>query len=249
MIDKVWLSNWVQAQHLESENIKSYYEAFNFHPARALVLKDFLRGEVAEHLAHFLINEAQYRTIFGIYSDTAERDPIVNVTEDTWLQTEEENRFYKFKQFIGLSDKFLLTTNTVTFLKFRAAYASAKFRALIEQISRLALGPVPTINMYSYGSGDYLRTHCDVGKNKRLAYVIYLTPNWTPGLGGALHLINPNADLTKVEAEFNSIVLFDVKAKTRHFVAPIEGSAAPRITISGWWHEPDLSQSAASRTS
>lgn len=240
MIDKAWLSTWVQPQHLESENLASYYEAFTSHPAHVIVLQNFLRGEVAEHLSHFLMNEAEYKTIFGVYSNTPDRDPVVNVTEENWLQTEDENRFYRFKQFVGLSDKFLLTPHTVNFLKFRTASISAEFRALIEEISGLALGPLPTVNIYSYGSGDYLRTHCDVGKNKRLAYVFYLTPNWSPGFGGALHLINPNAEVTKVEAEYNSIVLFDVKVKTKHFVAPINVGVdgIPRITISGWWHEP-----------
>jgi Rps23 Pro-64 3,4-dihydroxylase Tpa1-like proline 4-hydroxylase len=46
---------------------------------------------------------------------------------------------------------------------------------------------------------------------------------------------------TKIEAEYNSIIVFDVAAGTTHFVDLISPEAGDRarVTIGGWYHKPD----------
>ena len=65
MIDYAWLNDWIQPQHLQGAAIESYKRAFASHPARLLVLKDFLRDEVAEKLSRFLSQEARFKSVYG----------------------------------------------------------------------------------------------------------------------------------------------------------------------------------------
>lgn len=44
-----------------------------------------------------------------------------------------------------------------------------------------------------------------------------------------------------VEATYNSLVVFDTRAGTKHYVVPIADGVGERkrLTIGGWYHEPD----------
>ena len=90
-------------------------------------------------------------------------------------------------------------------------------------------------------SGDCLNPHNDDNRNRRLALVIYLSVDWESGFGGALNVIDSQGRRTKIEAEYNSMVVFDVAAGTTHLVAPISPKAgdSARLTIGGWYHKPD----------
>lgn len=43
-----------------------------------------------------------------------------------------------------------------------------------------------------------------------------------------------------VEAQYNSLVAFDTRAGTSHYVVPISDAARTRrrLTIGGWYHQP-----------
>jgi Rps23 Pro-64 3,4-dihydroxylase Tpa1-like proline 4-hydroxylase len=77
---------------------------------------------------------------------------------------------------------------------------------------------------------------------------MYLSPGWSPSFGGALHMADEAGGDTRVEATYNSIVVFDVQAENSHLVAPIEGAAGEtrRLTIGGWYPKPAGADSAAS---
>lgn len=239
MIDNTWLSAWVQPQHLDSEALQSYHKNFISHPARMIVLKDFLREEVAKKLSQFLTIEAEYKTKFGLYSEHESEATLSNVDEEEWERAVDAKRFYRFGEYTGVAKEFKLSPNMITFLKFRTAYYGTQFKELFEQITGLPLRDGPSMNGYAYRQGDYLRTHNDIDSDKRLTYVFYLNPQWKSCFGGALYMTGSSGEVAKIEAEYNSLILFDVRARAKHFVAPINPCAGEtaRTTLSGWWHE------------
>jgi Rps23 Pro-64 3,4-dihydroxylase Tpa1-like proline 4-hydroxylase len=87
-------------------------------------------------------------------------------------------------------------------------------------------------------AGDFLKPHNDDNRNRSLALVIYLSADWAPHFGGALNVVDGEGRTTKIEAEYNSMVVFDVAADTRHFVDPIPQDNFARVTIGGWYHKP-----------
>ena len=85
--------------------------------------------------------------------------------------------------------------------------------------------------------GDVLKPHDDNGRNRKLALVFYLTPGWESRFGGALVVVSSNGGTTRIEADYNSAVIFDVTAGSKHFIEPIlpEAKNKSRMTISGWY--------------
>jgi hypothetical protein len=90
-----------------------------------------------------------------------------------------------------------------------------------------------------YAPGDFLSTHTDIN-NGLVAFVLNLTKDWHPQLGGMLHLLSYD-DLTTVDRvitpRFNEMVLFDVRGDGRgHFVSPVAPHVKQkRLAISGWY--------------
>lgn len=235
MIDASHLRAWIQPQHLEEAAFRAHQEAFAGQPTRAIVLKDFLVDAVARRLAAFLSSEAQFKADFGLYSA-----PDRTVPEKEWLAADDSNRFFRFGHLVGSRPEFAMSPNALTYIRFRQAFQDGRFRTLFEQVTGLALGTSNDFGAHAMGIGDLLRVHNDDNRNRRVAVVIYLTPGWEPRFGGALHLVTHSGEMTRVDALFNSMIVFDVKAETDHYVGAIEPAADGRIryTIGGWYPNP-----------
>lgn len=76
--------------------------------------------------------------------------------------------------------------------------------------------------------------------DRRLALVLYLSPDWKPEYGGNLKILDPDGNESTVEAKYNSLVAFDTLAGTTHCVVPVAEAAGTRkrLTIGGWYHTP-----------
>ena len=240
MPDPTSLRAWVQSAHLQRRAMASCRQAFLAHPARVLVLKNFLLDAVAEQLSRFLSHEARFELAYGLYAKNVRDGNISGVSASAWLEAAASQRFYRFSDLAGVHDEFQRSSNLSVFRQFFSALRGEPFRRFYEAISGLELGPAPLINAYSYKSGDFLSHHSDDVKGKRLSFVFYLTPGWERRFGGLLHMIHPDGEVTEVAPDYNSLVLFDVAAKTGHFISPVEPCAgdSTRLTISGWFLTP-----------
>lgn len=240
MSDQLWLKDWVQSRNLQPDTIKDCRRAFISHPARVLVLKNFLLDSVAEKLSHFLSHEARFELAYGLYSKNAKDGNISGVSSTVWHEAEEEEKFYRFSDYAGVVDGFQCSSNQTIFQQFFSALRNNKFKLFFEEISALELGSSPLINAYSYKSGDFLSRHTDDVKNKRLSFVFYLSPHWERRFGGLLHLIDYNGKITEIDPDYNSLVIFDVAAKSKHFISSVEQCAGERarLSISGWFLAP-----------
>ncbi|WP_431265833.1 2OG-Fe(II) oxygenase [Roseateles chitinivorans] len=87
-----------------------------------------------------------------------------------------------------------------------------------------------------YSRGNFLTTHDDHvdREDRRIAYVINLTPRWRPDWGGMLHFTAEDGSvLDTYFPHFNSLSLFTVPQ--RHFVSYVPPFAmAERQAITGW---------------
>lgn len=234
--------SWVQPVHYHNGAIETYQRAFVSHPARLSVIRNFLVADGAEKISRFLESEAQYETLYGLYS-TMNNNPqgLANATEDDWSNAEESDRFYRLRKFVGISRELQLTPNLVAYMKFRNAFNHPEFRRFFTAVTGLSLDlNQATFHSFIMKPGDFLRDHDDNGANYRLAFVLYLNPRWESRFGGELHMVDPQGNVTRIEPEYNSLVLFEVDRRTKHFVTPIQACAGAegRATISGWMHKP-----------
>ena len=240
MSDHASLKHWIQDGHLEPAAIGRYRKAFASNPARALVVKHVLLEPVAEALSRFLSCEARFETVYGLYSERARDGNLGGVSPAAWFEAQENQRFYRFSDYAGVLDEFQSSSNQRMFQNFFSTLRSNECKLFFEAISGLKLGLPPLINAYCYRSGDFLSNHTDNVKGKRLSFVFYLSIGWRRRFGGVLNLIDSDGRVITVDPDYNSLVIFDVAARSRHFISPVEHCAGERarLTISGWFLTP-----------
>lgn len=155
VIETRWLSRWIQPRHFDAGALRGYQESFASHPARLVVLREFLQEEVAEKLRQFLTREAEFRTVYGLYSTNGEY-----VSEAEWLSATEEDRFFRFGKLAAVLPEFRLSPNVAMFLKFRQAIHEPAFRRFLEELAGIPLGSV-TFNVHRLRRADFLASHDD----------------------------------------------------------------------------------------
>src|SRR5712692_2657683 len=134
MIDRQRLAPWIQPQHLDDPALATYKDAFTSHPARLVVIKDFLVPQVAERLSRFLANEAEFQPEYGLYSIEGA------VKEADWLRAAEPDRFFQLGKLVGTPPQFQTSPNALTYLQFRMTFQRPAFKAFFETIADMPLG-------------------------------------------------------------------------------------------------------------
>jgi hypothetical protein len=234
MFDAAPLAAWIQPQHLPEDAVHGYREALEAHPARMVVIHDFLTQEAAEHLAAFLADEAVYTVEHGLYS--VEGD----VPAAAWEEAPDADRFFRFGKLTGQRPEAMLSDHMLTYLRWRTFVTEQPFHDLFQDIAGMPLGPSDDFGCHEFNVGDFLLAHDDANRDRRVALVLYLTPGWTQACGGALHMTASDGSLDVTQAEFNSIVIFDTLAGSSHRVGTIEPAAGDlaRRTFGGWFPNP-----------
>jgi hypothetical protein len=233
MVDAAKLGTWIKPQHLVEENLIRYRQAFVGHPAKLVVVEDFLLDDVAERISRFLAEEALFEKEHGLYSIEGP------VPEERWQSADEEDRLFRLSRLKGISPEKMMSPNAMTYLRLRQSLQQPEFQEFFEALTGLELGSSDDFGVHSMSVGDFLRAHSDDLRNRSIALVMYLSPGWQPSYGGALHMVDETGE-SRIEATYNSIVVFDVQAENTHLVAPIEAAAgnARRLTIGGWYPTP-----------
>ncbi len=233
MLDTEFLRSWIKPQHLTPEALRAYREQFSGE-ARLAVVEDFLVDDVATKLAAFLASEADFRAEFGLYSVEGAVD------EETWGSAEHGDRFFRYGRNVGVSAEHQFSPNALGYLQFRTTFQDDRFRAFFEEVSGLQLASSDDFGSHRMARGDYMGEHDDDNRNRRLAIVLYLTPEWRPEYGGALRVRDGKGDVRTVQAICNSAAIFDTQAGTRHSVEPVTDKVGDgaRATIGGWYHQP-----------
>jgi hypothetical protein len=231
MVDAEALAPWIQPQHLTDGAVADARGAMAAHPAKMVVLRDFLVEPVAHRLATFLADEATYTVEHGLYSVEGPADP------DAWGAAPEDDRFFRYGKLTGQRPEAMLSDNMLTYLQWRAVVTEPPFRGLFEGIAGMPLGPSDDFGCHEFNVGDFLLAHDDANKNRRIALVMYLTPEWREPHGGALHMTAADGTTDVTQADFNSIVIFDTLAGSSHRVGTIEPAAGDLAcrTFGGWF--------------
>ncbi len=186
MVDRQKLEAWIQPQHLEDTALEQYRKSFTSHPARLVVIKNFLQPQMAERLSRFLSSEAEFKAEYGLYSVEG------GVKEEDWLRAKDEDRFFKFGKLVGTPPQFQTSPNALAYLQFRTTFQRPELKA------------------------------------------------WKPEFGGQLKVTHLDGRTTVVEAEYNSVIAFNVLTHKAHVVEPVRqsnGVAPRRLTIGGWYHK------------
>ena len=99
----------------------------------------------------------------------------------------------------------------------------------------------PTLDSTLYTKGSYLDPHNDKAPQRRIAFVLGLTPTtWPADQGGHLEFLEQRDGRRRVvqrrQPGFNTLDLFDVHRQTAVHQIPLLTHAHERRAISGWFH-------------
>ncbi|XP_043288747.1 prolyl 3-hydroxylase OGFOD1 [Venturia canescens] len=95
-----------------------------------------------------------------------------------------------------------------------------------------------------YYDTDYLLCHDDNLGDRRIAFILYLSKDWSLEDGGTLDLFDtdengvPNKIVRSLVPEYNSLIFFEVHDDSYHQVSEVKSPEKSRWTINGWFHGP-----------
>lgn len=98
-----------------------------------------------------------------------------------------------------------------------------------------------------YYDTDYLLCHDDNLGDRRIAFILYLSKDWSAEDGGTLDLFStdengvPDKIVRSLVPEYNSLVFFEVHDDSYHQVSEVKSAEKSRWTINGWFHGPVVS--------
>jgi Rps23 Pro-64 3,4-dihydroxylase Tpa1-like proline 4-hydroxylase len=215
-----------------SAAIRDARSRFAAHPGHLLVLRSFLFDPFAQRLGWFLTEEAHFRPAYGLYSRPGE------ATKDEWLRSHDGDRLYRHEILYRFDPR--LSDSTIAYVRFRAALEDPRFLGYFAALTSIELASIH-IHVHSSRHGDFIRPHDDEMNGRRLAFVLYLSPEWSTELGGALQVVDASGAAVEVEAEFNTLVVFDLRDHQHHSISPIVAAAGSRrrVSIGGWLHGVD----------
>ncbi|KZC07106.1 PREDICTED: prolyl 3-hydroxylase OGFOD1 [Dufourea novaeangliae] len=114
----------------------------------------------------------------------------------------------------------------------------------MEQNTKIDLNKKISMSSSCYSDTDYLLCHDDNMGDRRIAFILYLSKNWTVEDGGALDLFDtdgnglPRNVVKSLVPEYNSLVFFEVVDNSYHQVAEVISPEKSRWSINGWFHGP-----------
>jgi len=97
-----------------------------------------------------------------------------------------------------------------------------------------------------YAYSNYLLCHDDNLSDRSIAFILYLSEDWSENDGGALQLFNcnerdePEKVVHSIVPAFGSFVFFEVTSQSYHQVQEIFSKSKVRLSINGWFHGDEL---------
>ncbi|XP_034536831.1 prolyl 3-hydroxylase OGFOD1 [Notolabrus celidotus] len=153
---------------------------------------------------------------------------------------EKSNDLYKFKQ----SDD--LRKRTEPHIAGLRTALFGPFRSWLGEVLGVELEPTVDISCAKYEHTDVLLCHDDELEGRRVAFILYLVPQWQSSDGGTLDLyttdsnLQPQSILKSLVPSLNTFILFEVSPVSFHQVSEVLSQDKCRLSLSGWFHGPCL---------
>ena len=239
------LGHYINEQHLHTHALQTLASTFHNNKTNILQIDDFLTAAIAQRCSRFLSLDASYDNFFGFFSKKKQ-----HVTDKTeWLKVPENERFFCYEMLNG-NVKNPLHINAITFLKLRHFLESGLFLQFAENITGRDLRDVTPVRIHRMKTGHFLKKHNDRVKNREIAFIIYLSPDWLPEYGGNLHIIDYGDSEHILNPVYNRLIMFDVNQHKHHFISEVRehgqtGQRHGRLSINGWFYGIELSNNNA----
>ncbi len=148
---------------------------------------------------------------------------------------EKESDLFQFQQTFDLK-----TTEHAALQEFYAFFSSKEFIQWIAALTKTKLKQSIDMSGFIYNATDYLLPHDDQLEERKIAYVLNLSSEFSKKDGGELEFFNtqkkhPSQSVKRIQPLFNTLVLFEVSPKSFHQVLEVT-TDKQRVSIGGWFH-------------
>ena len=220
------LNHWLQPQHLQSENLAQYRQAFLDHEAGVLQIDDFLKTDLLQKASQFLHHQGQYTPSRGLYKKQKG-----GVSTADWENATEKERFYIMEKLNTEIAYDPTNENFQTYQQLTKLFISEAFETYLTRLTG-----IPSLATWSYTphkmtSGHYMKRHSDRNGANRLSVLVYMSPGWQPDYGGALRVETKAGQEFVVENRFNRFVVIDLHRHHKHAVQLVTDLAGPNARI------------------
>lgn len=226
------IEKWIQPQHLKSDSIEMFREMFETETTAAMRIPNFLNEDVAQGLFDFCKNDANWVKSLSLRKQA-------KVSEEAWNNAPEKDRFFSMwnlnpDDIAKRGDGLKLFSGLMSDLRNDQSMA-----AWFASITGLPIKKGASVSAKAYGAHDFLGPHNDRTSDRRLAFIMYLSQDWQSTYGGGLYMRMDGQPESFLEYEFNSLILFDVNKKQKHWIDPIRSECGDRMrySIGGWFNE------------
>ncbi|MDO8556443.1 MAG: 2OG-Fe(II) oxygenase family protein [Nanoarchaeota archaeon] len=149
--------------------------------------------------------------------------------------TAKDSDLFKFRQ-----TKEIASSKNRVLQEFYHLLQSAEMLKYIEQLTTVKGLRSIDMSGFIYSDTDYLLCHDDRLEGRKVAYIYYLSEDFSKQDGGALQLFSsknkhPSKIAKKILPTFNALMVFPVTPVSFHQVQEIM-SKKERLTLAGWFH-------------
>ncbi|KYN04103.1 PREDICTED: prolyl 3-hydroxylase OGFOD1 [Cyphomyrmex costatus] len=137
-----------------------------------------------------------------------------------------------------------LLYSTDKYIRMLSRSFQKDLRSWMSRNTNIELNEKILMSSACYRNTDRLLCHDDNMIDRRIAYILYLTDDWSEEDGGALDLFDvdeeglPRKVVKSLIPEYNSLVFFEVVENSYHQVAEVLAHDKCRWSINGWFHGP-----------
>ena len=215
---------------IADHSIHEWRDLYQDHSMHFLQINDFFKSEAVDCIYKYLSDEAHFESVYGVRNVEGH-----SVERGIWEKELEEERFFFYEQISDLSVG-RMSKNFAFYLKAKSFFASSHWMNFAAMITNLSLQSVTSASVHRMHYEHYLRPHHDRGGSRRIAFILYLTPNWKKEFGGQLCITPHNGEPVSIEPVCNSLILFDVNEHKEHHVQALTPHVKElaRFTIGGW---------------
>ncbi|KAK7080128.1 Prolyl 3-hydroxylase ogfod1 [Halocaridina rubra] len=153
---------------------------------------------------------------------------------------QKNNDLYKFQQ---TSDLKKVTSPYISKLR---EFLYGDFRKWLIDVTGIELNEMVDMGSSKYSYTDVLLCHDDELEGRRIAYILYLVPEWSSKDGGTLDLFitdehwQPKNIVESLVPSWNTFAFFEVSPVSFHQVNEVLSKDKIRLSINGWFHGADI---------
>ncbi|XP_064476633.1 prolyl 3-hydroxylase OGFOD1-like [Ornithodoros turicata] len=192
-----------------------------------------------ENVAELICKPFTLCSLHNFLSSTDAIEGLKNELFDIDLHPK-NNDLYKFHQSGDLKEY-----DTPYIQAFRQCLTT-QLHPWLKEVTGIPLDGTISLTCSKYTHTDTLLCHDDELEGRRIAFILYLVPNWEKADGGTLDLFDTDSDgqprdvVTSLVPRSNTIVFFEVTPVSFHQVAEVLSEDKVRLSVGGWFHGPPV---------